>query len=68
MAIVTRSTRCTACTPVGGPSACIAGVVPEVVDSAVQDAFVAVWKGAKKYKRKGEVGGWIWGIASASSD
>lgn len=36
---------------------------PELVDSAVQDTFVAVWKSAKKYKRKGEVGAWIWGIA-----
>ena len=36
---------------------------PELVDSAVQDAFVAVWKSAKKYKRKGEVGAWIWGVA-----
>ncbi|MFV2038708.1 MAG: RNA polymerase sigma factor [Acidimicrobiales bacterium] len=36
---------------------------PELVDSAIQDTFVAVWKGAKRYKRKGEVGAWIWGIA-----
>jgi RNA polymerase sigma-70 factor (ECF subfamily) len=36
---------------------------PELVDSALQDTFVAVWKGAKKYKRKGEVGAWLWGIA-----
>jgi len=35
---------------------------PELVDSAVQDTFVAVWKGAKKYKRQGQVGAWIWGI------
>ncbi len=35
----------------------------ELVDSALQDTFVAVWKGAKKYKRKGEVGAWLWGIA-----
>lgn len=36
---------------------------PELVDSALQDTFVAVWKGAKKYKRKGDVAAWIWGIA-----
>ena len=36
---------------------------PELVDSALQDTFVAVWKSAKKYKRKGEVGAWLWGIA-----
>ena len=35
----------------------------ELVDSAVQDTFLAVWKGAKKYKRRGDVGAWIWGIA-----
>ncbi len=35
---------------------------PELVDSAVQDTFLAVWRGAKKYKRKGDVGAWIWGI------
>lgn len=36
---------------------------PELVDSALQDTFVAVWKGAKKYKRTGDVGAWLWGIA-----
>lgn len=36
---------------------------PELVDSAVQDTFVAVWKSAKKYKRRGDVGAWLWGIA-----
>jgi len=36
---------------------------PELVDSALQDTFVAVRKSAKKYKRKGEVGAWLWGIA-----
>lgn len=35
----------------------------ELVDSALQDTFVAVWKGAKKYKRQGDVGAWLWGIA-----
>ena len=36
---------------------------PELVDSALQDTFLAVWKSAKKYKRKGDVAAWIWGIA-----
>ncbi|MGI9623486.1 MAG: RNA polymerase sigma factor [Acidimicrobiales bacterium] len=35
----------------------------ELVDSALQDTFLAIWKSAKKYKRKGEVAAWIWGIA-----
>ena len=36
---------------------------PELVDTALQDTFLAVWKSAKKYKRQGDVGAWIWGIA-----
>lgn len=36
---------------------------PELVDSAVQDTFLAVWKSAKKYRRQGDVAAWIWGIA-----
>lgn len=36
---------------------------PEIVDIAVQDTFVAVWKSAKKYRGDGDVGAWIWGIA-----
>ena len=35
----------------------------ELVDSALQDTFLAVWKSAKRYKRTGEVGAWLWGIA-----
>ncbi len=35
----------------------------ELVDSAVQDTFVAVWRGAKRYRRTGEVAAWLWGIA-----
>lgn len=35
----------------------------ELVDSALQDTFVAAWKGAGKYKRQGEVAAWLWGIA-----
>lgn len=34
-----------------------------VVDEAVQDTFVAVWRGASRYRGGGEVAAWIWGIA-----
>ncbi len=33
-----------------------------VVDEVVQDTFVAVWRGAKRYDGRGEVAAWIWGI------
>ncbi|MEV0591779.1 RNA polymerase sigma factor [Nonomuraea cavernae] len=33
-----------------------------VVDDAVQDTFVAVWRTAHKWQGKGEVAAWIWGI------
>jgi RNA polymerase sigma-70 factor (ECF subfamily) len=36
---------------------------PGVVDEVLQDAFVAVWKGADRYDGRGEVGAWVWGIA-----
>jgi RNA polymerase sigma-70 factor (ECF subfamily) len=36
---------------------------PDLVDIAVQDTFLAVWKSAKKYRGQGDVGAWIWGIA-----
>lgn len=35
---------------------------PQLVDEAVQDTFVAVWKGARRWKDEGEVAAWIWGI------
>lgn len=35
---------------------------PDVVDTAVQDTFLNVWKQAAKYKPTGEVGAWIWTI------
>ncbi len=34
-----------------------------LVEEAVQDTFVAVWRSAGKYRGDGEVAGWIWGIA-----
>lgn len=35
----------------------------DIVDLAVQDTFIAVWKSAKKFRGDGDVGAWIWGIA-----
>ena len=34
-----------------------------VVDEALQDTFMAVWRGAGRYTGSGDVGAWIWGIA-----
>jgi RNA polymerase sigma-70 factor, ECF subfamily len=34
-----------------------------IVAEALQDTFVAVWKGAGRYDGHGAVGGWLWGIA-----
>jgi RNA polymerase sigma-70 factor (ECF subfamily) len=36
---------------------------PDRVDDALQDTFLAVWKGAGRFEGTGEVGAWIWGIA-----
>lgn len=33
-----------------------------VVEEAVQDTFVAIWKSAGRYSGAGEVPAWIWGI------
>ena len=35
-----------------------------IVEEAVQDTFVAVWRSASKWNAKGEVAAWIWGIAA----
>jgi len=35
----------------------------DAVADALQDTFVAAWKGAKSYRGQGEVPGWLWGIA-----
>jgi RNA polymerase sigma-70 factor (ECF subfamily) len=37
---------------------------PGVVDEALQDTFLAVWRGAGRYNGHGDVGAWIWGIAA----
>ena len=33
------------------------------VEDVLQETFIAVWRGAGRYKNEGEVGAWIWGIA-----
>ncbi len=35
----------------------------ELVDTALQDTFVAVWKSASSFRGDGDVGAWLWGIA-----
>ncbi len=35
----------------------------EIVDLALQDTFVAVWRRPQAYRGTGEVGAWLWGIA-----
>ena len=36
---------------------------PDSVAEAVQDTFVAVWRGAARWDGRGEPAAWIWGIA-----
>lgn len=36
---------------------------PSVVDEAVQETFVAVWRKPEAFRGEGEVGAWLWGIA-----
>jgi len=36
---------------------------PDLVDDALQDTFVAAWKGAARWRADGEVQAWLWGIA-----
>ena len=35
----------------------------EVVLDVLQDTFMAVWKDAHRWRRDGDVAGWLWGIA-----
>lgn len=35
---------------------------PHLVEEVVQDTFVAVWRGARRFEGRGEVPAWIWGI------
>jgi len=36
---------------------------PDVVDQALQDTFVAVWRKPGSYRGTGAVAAWLWGIA-----
>jgi RNA polymerase sigma-70 factor, ECF subfamily len=36
--------------------------IPDVVDQAVQDTFLVLWRGAGAYRGQGDVAAFIWGI------
>ena len=36
---------------------------PDLTDIAVQDTFLAAWRGAGRFRGEGDVGAWLWGIA-----
>jgi RNA polymerase sigma-70 factor, ECF subfamily len=33
------------------------------VEDVLQETFLAVWAGARRYRSEGSAGGWVWGIA-----
>jgi RNA polymerase sigma-70 factor (ECF subfamily) len=35
----------------------------EAVEDVLQETFIAVWQGARRYRPQGRAGGWLWGIA-----
>ena len=35
----------------------------DVVSDVLQDSFVALWRGAERFRGEGDVGAWLWGIA-----
>lgn len=35
---------------------------PDLVSTVLQDTFVAVWKGAGRFRGDGDVAAWLWGI------
>jgi len=37
---------------------------PEAVADVLQDTFMALWKGADRWRGDGEVAAWLWGIAA----
>jgi RNA polymerase sigma-70 factor, ECF subfamily len=40
------------------------GVLPaSEVEDVLQETFLAVWRGARRYRPEGSAGGWVWGIA-----
>ncbi len=36
---------------------------PELVADVLQDSFLALWRGAERWRGDGEVAAWLWGIA-----
>jgi RNA polymerase sigma-70 factor (ECF subfamily) len=36
---------------------------PGLAEEALQDTFVAAWRGAGRYRGQGDVAAWLWGIA-----
>lgn len=36
---------------------------PSLVDEAIQDTFVVVWRKADSYRSEGDAAAWLWGIA-----
>lgn len=35
---------------------------PQLVEEAVQDTFITVWKTAARFEGRGDVAAWIWGV------
>jgi RNA polymerase sigma-70 factor, ECF subfamily len=35
---------------------------PGLVEEAIQDTFLAIWRKAGSYRGQGDVGAWVWGI------
>jgi RNA polymerase sigma-70 factor (ECF subfamily) len=35
---------------------------PALVEDAVQETFLAVWRGSARYRERGDVAGWLWQI------
>ena len=35
----------------------------DLAEEALQDTFLAAWKGAGRFRGQGDVGAWLWGIA-----
>lgn len=38
-------------------------IPPDAVEDVLQETFLAVWRSARSYGARGELGAWIWGIA-----
>ncbi|MDQ3569200.1 MAG: RNA polymerase sigma factor [Actinomycetota bacterium] len=35
---------------------------PGLVEEAIQDTFLTIWKKSRSYRGQGDVGAWVWGI------